>query len=209
MRRCGADVETYVRCSRCEHVRHPEKNGDTCTLCGGRLELLEPEWRVLVCPTCLKPHVDRDGWEARPHRVHLCQNTCDGTSGCGHTWRTADVPTRGVPWIGVFKAVREADGWHTESEPVDGDSAGRAELGDVMLRLEAKDFVMAVRIRSIKPKDGAFQARDDSYFVVDSDGSRVFSSRPDSAVEGVGSSLCFFPELYPVGTRVVVHEPLI
>lgn len=45
---------------------------------------------VLRCPECGMQHVDREAWEVRPHRTHLCEH-------CGHHWTPDPMRrTRGV-----------------------------------------------------------------------------------------------------------------
>lgn len=53
----------------------------------------------LTCPmpSCGELHID-EGWEGadKPHHTHVCQ-------ACGHTWRPAIVPTKGVRFLPGFK----------------------------------------------------------------------------------------------------------
>jgi hypothetical protein len=48
-----------------------------------------PVQMELDCPACGRPHVDRDGWEFRPHRRHLCEF-------CLHEWRPHSFNTVGI-----------------------------------------------------------------------------------------------------------------
>jgi len=69
-----------------------------CTLADAAeaVERLRDEWlaanpieMILHCPMCHAQHEDEGEFAKRPHRTHLCLQ-------CGHEWRPANVPTRGV-----------------------------------------------------------------------------------------------------------------
>lgn len=44
---------------------------------------------VIFCPKCNTQHIDRNEWETKLHKTHLCEN-------CGNEWRPFDFPTIGI-----------------------------------------------------------------------------------------------------------------
>lgn len=42
------------------------------------------------CPKCNKQHIDKDEWETKSHKTHLCEY-------CGNEWRPFDFATCGAP----------------------------------------------------------------------------------------------------------------
>lgn len=51
---------------------------------------------LLWCPECHERHIDEGDFETKEHHTHACQH-------CGHVWRPAIVPTRGVRFLPGFK----------------------------------------------------------------------------------------------------------
>lgn len=47
---------------------------------------------ILHCPMCHERHIDVGDFATRQHHTHACQH-------CGHVWRPAIVPTRGVQFL--------------------------------------------------------------------------------------------------------------
>lgn len=58
--------------------------------------LLAPVPMLLWCPECGERHIDKDGFELKPHHTHACQH-------CGHVWRPAIEATCGVQFLPGFK----------------------------------------------------------------------------------------------------------
>jgi len=56
----------------------------------------EPISMLLWCPECGERHVDTGRFVELEHHTHACQH-------CGHVWRPAIVPTRGVRFLPGFK----------------------------------------------------------------------------------------------------------
>lgn len=52
---------------------------------------------LLWCPECGERHIDEGVFADKPHHTHACQT-------CGHVWRPAIVPTRGVRFLPGFKS---------------------------------------------------------------------------------------------------------
>lgn len=55
---------------------------------------------LLWCPECHKRHIDLGEFETKEHHTHACQF-------CGHVWRPAIVPTKGVQFLPGFKNQEE------------------------------------------------------------------------------------------------------
>lgn len=51
---------------------------------------------ILHCPMCHERHIDEGEFKTKQHHTHACQH-------CGHVWRPAVVPTRGVRFLPGFK----------------------------------------------------------------------------------------------------------
>ena len=51
---------------------------------------------LLWCPECGHRHIDEEAFAEKDHHTHACQS-------CGHCWRPAIVPTRGVRFLPGFK----------------------------------------------------------------------------------------------------------
>lgn len=56
----------------------------------------DPIPMLLWCPECGERHIDEGTFAATPHHTHACQH-------CGHVWRPALVPTKGVQFLPGYK----------------------------------------------------------------------------------------------------------
>ena len=67
---------------------------------------VEPFDIMIHCPMCKTKHVDEGEFEHREHHTHSCQGYTEDEHGkrryCGHTWRPAKRPTRGIEYIEGF-----------------------------------------------------------------------------------------------------------
>lgn len=50
------------------------------------LQILKIE---IYCPKCNEQHIDKNEWETKQHKTHLCEY-------CGNEWRPFDFPTVGI-----------------------------------------------------------------------------------------------------------------
>ena len=55
-----------------------------------------PTDMLLWCPECGQRHIDEGEFSRKVHHTHACQH-------CGHVWRPAVIPTRGVRFLPGFK----------------------------------------------------------------------------------------------------------
>lgn len=74
--------------------------------CRRLVELERPVPMLLWCPECGGRHIDEGDFDTKPHHTHACQH-------CGHVWRPAIVPTRGVQFLPGFKNGAADEEWLT------------------------------------------------------------------------------------------------